>query len=289
MYVAILVAVLPWNQDAPLLRIVLSELLVVQNYFYCIFGHSWSLAVEEHFYLALPLLLLFLIKRCEKDDDDPFRTLVWVFYGVGSALLVFRIATVWQVPYSDKTHLFPTHLRIDSLLFGVVLSYWHHYRSRELGAVAVRWHRLLAAGGVALVLPGVWIPLEHPFMHTVGLTVLYVGFGMILLALLYWPSSGASRLDLLWVALARVGVYSYSIYLWHMPMRWLVRMVGGGPLPYPVLLGLYLVGGVVLGIGMAIVVEVPALKVRDRLFPSMCKHLAKPVCAGRTATALGSP
>lgn len=280
-YLAFAVAFMICSRGSCPPEVVISELLFVQNYFHYIFGHSWSLAVEEHFYMALPLLLLFLIKRCEKNESNPFRPLVWIVYGAASALLVFRIVTVWQVPYSDQTHLFPTHLRFDSLLFGVLLSYWHHYHPERLAAVAVRWHRWLAAGGIALVLPSVWIPLEHPFMHTVGLTLLYVGFGMILLAVLYWPSSGASRLDPLWAAVARVGVYSYSIYLWHIPMREGVlitaRMVtGGDALSYSEGLVIYVVGSVLLGIGMARLVEMRALKWRDRLFPSMARPLAKP-------------
>src|SRR5205823_1760768 len=44
-------------------RKMLSELLFLQSYLPRIWGHTWSLAVEEHFYLALPLLFLLLNRK----------------------------------------------------------------------------------------------------------------------------------------------------------------------------------------------------------------------------------
>src|ERR1700751_3039383 len=43
-------------------RQLLGEIVLTQNYIGGIWGHTWSLAVEEHFYLLLPLLLAFLLK-----------------------------------------------------------------------------------------------------------------------------------------------------------------------------------------------------------------------------------
>ncbi|MHC4964565.1 MAG: acyltransferase family protein [Planctomycetota bacterium] len=276
-YLAVALVIL-WSEGAFRWSIVWSEALFVQNYFERAFVHSWSLAVEEHFYILLPLLLLVLVKFGR--GPDPFRPLVWAFFVVGPLLLGLRILTSLHVPYTNPSHLFATHLRFDSLFFGVVLSYWHHYHPEKLSALLGRFNHLFLVGGIALVLPTVWVEPSHPLMHTVGLSGLYVGFGAILMATLYREPSESRLLRPLGTLLAGIGVYSYSIYLWHLPMREagmpLFRGIGGG---YFVGLAIYLAGSVILGAGMSTLIEMRALKLRDRLFPSLAKPLAPPATA----------
>jgi peptidoglycan/LPS O-acetylase OafA/YrhL len=49
----------------------LAEVLFVQNYYGGVWGHTWSLCVEEHFYLLLTACLFFLSKRAR--GRTPFR------------------------------------------------------------------------------------------------------------------------------------------------------------------------------------------------------------------------
>ncbi|MHC4446894.1 MAG: acyltransferase family protein, partial [Planctomycetota bacterium] len=233
-YVAVLTLLAPWNDGPLLIKTVLSEVLFLQNYSYRFFEHSWSLAVEEHFYLALPLLLLYLSRR--REGDDPFRPLVAAFGLVAVTLLVLRIVTAVRLPYSHLTHFYPTHLRFDSLLFGVLLSYFHHYRHEKVATIVRRgqWVGIVAA--TLLILPAVYLPPEHPFVHTAGFTCLYVGFGLILLISLHRTHPDRSGFETLGRGLAGIGLYSYSIYLWHIPVRQFglgsLRMAVGGSLPY---------------------------------------------------------
>jgi hypothetical protein len=82
----------------------------------------------------------------------------------------------------------PTHMRIDSLFFGVMLAYFYHLHPHSLARVAKhRW--LLIILGLALISPMAFIDqLNSPMVWTVGFTMLYVGYGCIL-----WPSSIPSR------------------------------------------------------------------------------------------------
>jgi peptidoglycan/LPS O-acetylase OafA/YrhL len=71
-------------------------------------------------------------------------------------------------------------------------------------------------------------------------------------------------------SLARLGSYSYSIYLWHMAtIFWLTPHL---QLPWGALAAIYLAGAFILGVGMAHLWELPMLKVRDKLFPAMVQR-----------------
>jgi peptidoglycan/LPS O-acetylase OafA/YrhL len=50
----------------------LHEIFFVQNYWPGVWNHTWSLAVEEHFYIFLPIFLLVLV-RLSLNREDPFH------------------------------------------------------------------------------------------------------------------------------------------------------------------------------------------------------------------------
>jgi peptidoglycan/LPS O-acetylase OafA/YrhL len=102
----------------------------------------------------------------------------------------------------------------------------------------------------------------------VGFTIFYFGSGILLVGILLC-SLPRSRLIVL---MAMLGGYSCSIYLWHMPVReWGVRLVElacGGSVGFGVRAAVYVFGSLVVGVVMANIVEVPALRLRDHWFPS---------------------
>jgi peptidoglycan/LPS O-acetylase OafA/YrhL len=168
-------------------------------------------------------------------------------------------------PYRQSTHIFPTHLRVDSLGFGVLLSYWYHFRRDSFEGLRP-FRLLLIAVGVAALAPAFLWPLEARFIHTFGLTLFYLGSGSILTGLLLCRLPESRLLGLV----ALVGAHSYSIYLWHMPViRWLSLQ--------SVWTAVFL--SVLVGVVMARVVEFPVLRLRDRLFPSPVTPVRTPVAS----------
>jgi peptidoglycan/LPS O-acetylase OafA/YrhL len=243
----------------------LPELTWTQNYLPGLWVHTWSLAVEEHFYILLPLLLGFLLVLSRGGDPerarDPFKPLPWITLAVGLLVLATRILTVSLFPYDTRTHLYPTHLRIDSLLFGVLLAYYYcFHRSRVLDTVG-RFKFQIGAMAAVLAIPVFILPIEHPFMHTVGFTLTYLSAGGAILLALRDSTPRAWFVP----ALAYVGRRSYSIYLWHLTfincgMAMFLKMPILSNLPESVV---YLAGSVALGSALYALIEVPTNSLRD--------------------------
>jgi peptidoglycan/LPS O-acetylase OafA/YrhL len=280
-----LALVVRWHESAwQALHEVLPNLLHVQNYWLNAQWHTardqtWSLAVEEHFYLALPLFLLLALRWRGRDGRSlPAVPIVALLVIVGCT--AFRFIHNGPIPFDFKTHGGYTHIRMDGLFLGVLLAYGHHFHPKTFAHIARRRAVLLFVGA-ALVAPMFFIDLERYFVWTIGFTMLYVGYGCILVAVIHaTPESG-------WLghaftsrparALAWVGVFSYPIYLWMfdlghgLVMHHLVHRVRPNfpvVLHWPILNGTYIAMAILGGATMSVLVERPALALREWLFPS---------------------
>lgn len=253
-----------WQGRAASISQYVSEAVFTQNYFGHVWNHTWSLAVEEHFYIGLVVLLFFTTRR--RSGPDPFRWLPAFTLAVAITVLALRTLRYLRAP--GGMLLLPTHLRIDALLFGVLLSYaWSFHRS-WIEAFVERWRWLIAGGSLALLIPSLAIPVKDSFVvNTIGLTMNYVGFGgIVLLAVML--GERARAFNTVASPLARMGFYSYSIYLWHMPVSHMCKTYVTPRLGNPASVAIYFVAAIVVGIAAAKLIEVPVLKLRDRWLPS---------------------
>jgi peptidoglycan/LPS O-acetylase OafA/YrhL len=255
----------------------LHEVFFVQNYWPGVWDHTWTLAVEEHFYLFLPVLLLLFV-RCSSNQQDPFRALPWTFVVVAAMCIAFRAASVyWGIP-NYHTAYTASHDRMDSLFFGALLGYFYHFRPHILNNLlhSTRNRIFIAVCSAGLLSTIFFLPRDNRLFSTFGFTCLYLGFGGVLLLSLYVKGilrgKIARCLEIVGTAAAYVGMYSYSIYLWHGPAgAWfpgLVRRVlrvSQGPSERFVI---YMIGSLAIGITMSKIVEYPILRLRDRIFPA---------------------
>lgn len=229
-----------------------AELSFLQSYLehrWC--EHTWSLAVEEHFYLLLPFLLLALSK-------SRFAPLPRIVFTVMAALLAARCINGLR-PFSYQTHMFPTHLRLDAPLFGVLLAYWHRSWP-EYRAWCKSNSRGLIALGAVLLAPAFVLNVEMaPALYTYWLTAQTVGCGAILCGAVY----GGVPENLLTRPLGKIGAYSYSIYLWHATVIVVIAPMLG--IKSLALIVLCCIG---LGATMSRLIESPFLWLRDRLTPA---------------------
>lgn len=229
----------------------LAELLFVQSYVTNrMFDHTWSLAIEEHFYLILPFFLMVLART-------RFASLPRIVFAIMVSLLVARCINGMQ-PFAYQTHVFPTHLRLDGLFFGVLLAYWHRSWP-AFKAWGADNSRGLIALGLVLLTPNFLFNVEAlPALYTYWLTANILGGGAILVGIV----CGGVRENWLTRTLGIIGVYSYSIYLWHgMAVVEIAPRLG---LDQSIVSVVSI--SVLLGMVMARIVESPCLWLRDRVY-----------------------
>jgi peptidoglycan/LPS O-acetylase OafA/YrhL len=154
---------------------------------------------------------------------------------------------------------------MDSLFFGVLLGYLYHFRPQVLEKLMQPARNRLAIAVVSLILLSFTylLPRENKFFATWGYTFIYLGFGGVLLLNLYVrgivPDNLAGITGRVGKALAFVGMYSYSIYLWHGPCgAWLpglVRRAIHVPNGEYGRFAVYSAGSLVVGITMSRLIE----------------------------------
>jgi len=248
-------------------------------------GHTWTLAVEEHFYLLLPFLLAGLVwLGC-------VRTLLPLCLLVVPALLFgLRIMSVFTED-SFSVKMSATHLRLDALLFGVgirsVAQYWP-----ARFQVMRQWRAWLVPAGLACWSLNIFIEPGSAFIRTVGLTANYLGSAAFLFAAYHTHATDFGRwkdfVSPVASAVAWIGVYSYAIYLWHVTAMGILGRVFGGrvlaelgttsPVGWLVAMLGVCAGAVLAGVATSKVVEWPVLRLRDKFFPSRSQPL--PLVAG---------
>jgi peptidoglycan/LPS O-acetylase OafA/YrhL len=253
----------------PLDTFLVQNLTHMQNYFGSSIAQTWSLAVEEHFYLFLPLLMIVFGRW-----QTRVNTILAVLGSLCVAVLIARSIAVHDGDL-DGTFFF-TQYRIDSLLFGVMLAALYWMKPATYRAIAERkWLLITMVVGVVAWL--VFGTRNVALDQSIGYTIQAIGFcALIVLTLEY---SAKVRETLVYRFIGWIGVYSYGIYLWHSlalaPGDMLIRKATAMHLPalpaWAAIMAAQFAIAIVVGYVTTRAVEFPFLRIRDALFPAKRK------------------
>jgi len=204
------------------------------------FLHTWSLGVEQQFYLVFPLLMLGIGYGVRR--SVPLLT----------ALIVLSLgASWWWTQNAPMAAFFLMPSRLWELTIGSLLLVAQ--RRGLLGAswMKGRWLRLV---GGALLLWAVVATSEREGFPLPGVLPAVLGTLLVLQA---GPGEGGRFLPGRWLerALLTAGLLSYSLYLWHWPVIVLLRWTWGMETWWQY--GLAVVGSVVLAVAAYGLVEQP--------------------------------
>jgi len=230
---------------------------------------SWSLAVEEWFYLTIPMLLVGVHTFCGANGR---RT---VLYGMCGYIVLFTLLRGWvafepSVQWDEGIRKVVI-LRLDAVAWGGLLAWLMRFKSDFM---TKNRHAHAFMGAVLVVISVFWVhsgvtdTFDTYWHKTLLFTFTSAGVAM-LIPWFYSMDRGPRQWPLVTQSITRISLYSYSIYLVH--FSFVLPLLQTWPitrnLPPLLLLTLYLV----LSIGVAALVyhffEKPIIDMRDKVSP----------------------
>lgn len=233
------------------------------------FTHSWSLCIEEQFYLILPIVSLILVR---------LKSPLWLAWGLLIAAIGGGMAfRAYSYLHGQEAFAAPVYYssfgRFDELLPGVAIAMLKNFHT-SLYERLMRYGQallitgLLAAGGTLYCINSDDYN-KLMILNSLGFSLIAISFAILTLAALS-PSSYLHRLRL--PGAAQLALWSYAVYLVHKSVFMLIgeqlakRHVNANS---PLTIVLVTAAGVLCGWLLYRLVETPFMQIRARWFPSL--------------------
>lgn len=274
---AIVLAMLFWPGDAAGAAVVVRSAL----FFYANFlpaerlgnlGHTWSLAIEEQFYLVWPLLFVLLYKRMH-------GALIALAIVVVLASIATRFWLVGNWPDLEPLYTF-TPARLDPIILGCMLALCSPFFGRILEQFSLWLPRILGWSSAIVLLTCLFFA-QRDFMQSTPLA--FTGFAFAA-AMLVASAPHLGRRDFLRLGLAHpvaryIGKRSYGLYLYHYPIFGAMEAwrVPGSLGNYGAVLAAKIILSFLVTELSWRLVEQPALRIKERF--SWAKSADKPTNA----------
>lgn len=193
-------------RDATLAALYLSDYAMAFWHVPNLIGHTWSLSVEEHYYLLWPLVLVFglRLKRAWL-----IALLVFFYF----ADMVWRDTVFLQAGWQEAYYRFDT--RLTGLLLGGI-------SALSAPQLPQRWAAPLSTLGLAIIFAAESLRWGNAATVIWGIPAVELASALLILGALNNTDSLTTRI-LAFRPIAFIGTISYAIYLWHYPIAKLLR------------------------------------------------------------------
>ena len=172
--------------------------------------HTWSLAVEEQFYIFFPIMLSIIWKHCRR----------WTIAAITAGTLASLVLAQWASIHATGANFFLLPTRAWELGIGALCAL-HFFRGRPLplSSFAADMFGLI---GIGLIIASVFLfdsrtpaPSFYSLFPTIGTALI----------ILFANSNNMAGRALAMRSIVGIGLVSYSAYLWHQPLLAMARQL----------------------------------------------------------------
>jgi peptidoglycan/LPS O-acetylase OafA/YrhL len=237
----------------------LGQIFHVQNYTDILWYHTWSLAAEEHFYIVICIILSVYIFFSK---PGRLQKLLWLFTGVIvlAPFLRYRATMLYHTDWFMGTHYI-----MDGFAFGALLALSKFVFPKLFSTVIYGKHWLLVPVFILLI-PLFLLPAANLLMNSIGISMMFLAFTFVLIYVLSIEEFSGNKniISLAFIQpLASIGIASYSIYLFHVPVKTIIDSIAmSGWLRIPA----YFIACVLVGKLTWYLVERPIALYKSRFF-----------------------
>ena len=220
--------------------------------FHWVFDHIWSLCVEEHFYVLLPIMFLFL-QKCIPEKHKIKALFVMIVLTIIAGIFFKYLAYTYT---KSKDTYSATYNRIDALAWGVLLNFIITFFGKKIKSF--KFSYIISFVGIIVF----WLALYFSIKFDNGLyekvyfhSIIPFSFFLILLGFYFIDLSGLKIFRF-------ISYYSYNWYLWHPIFVVLISYyIGNGIIG----LTIYLILSFIIAVIATIFIEEPFLEVRKKI------------------------
>ena len=190
--------------------------------------HTWSLSIEEQFYILFPIFLITIIKSLKQKVNTHLFiifsfSLIFAQWSSGTDLKINFTFFKWQIHFFEKFNFYCLQSRIFELLTGSLLSYYKLNNGRTCLKSYSILNQICPILGIILIFYSLIFFNTSEILHPSFITIIpIVGVSLII----WFSKKGELVTEILSSKIFLFfGLISYSLYLWHYPIFTVLRYI----------------------------------------------------------------